>query len=162
MGGGALVVALLMTGPLVTFEWAAPQGANAPDVYEVEFTQEDAEPEILATAEPRIALTPSLGKAFEIRVRACQSLVCGDWSEASQALSLNRSADFSNDGVVGVPDYRRFGQLMASQAPEGDLNGDSVVGIPDFAEFAEHFNTCVGQVEIAGQELPAYVKCRRR
>jgi hypothetical protein len=160
MGSGALVVALLLTGPIVTFEWAVPDGAVAPDFYEVELAQEDMEPEVFATVEPSISLSPERGKGFELRVRACAAQGCSEWSDVSQPLSLNQSADFSGDGVVGVPDYKRFGQLMSSQGLEADLNGDTVVGVPDFAEFAEHFNACVGKVGIGGEDIPAYVKCR--
>lgn len=160
MGGGALVVALLLTGPIVTFEWQEPVGEVAPGHYEVEFTQQDVEPEILTTHEPSISLLPELGRSFDLRVRACLGTSCGMWSELSQKLSLNRTADFNADGVVGVPDYVKFAQLIGSQEPQADLNGDTVVGIPDFAEFAEHFAKCVGKIGMDGEELPAYVACR--
>lgn len=162
MGSGALVVALLLTGPVVTFEWTEPVDGVAPSYYEVEFTQQDAEPELLTTDTPSISLAPVLGADFELRVRGCTSLVCGAWSELSQPMSLNRSADFNGDGSVGVPDYGRFGRMVGEQDLEADLNGDTVVGIPDFGEFAEHYGSCVGRVDIGGQEIPAYASCRSR
>lgn len=162
MGGGALVVALLMTGPIVTFEWQEPVGGVAPDRYEVEFIQEHRDPEILMTDVPAISLSPELGRSFELRVRACQAQTCGSWSELSQPVSLNRSADFDEDGGVGIPDYSRFGALFGSHEIEADLDGDTVVGLPDFSEFSEHFGACVGKIDVGGEELPAYVPCQRQ
>jgi uncharacterized short protein YbdD (DUF466 family) len=162
MGSGALVVALLVAGPIVTFEWKEPVGATAPGHYEVEFTQEGMKPEVLTANDPSISLAPVIGRSFELRVRACLNASCGTWSKLSQALSINRSADFNGDGVVGVPDYQKFGRLMGTENSEADLNGDTMVGIPDFSEFAEHYSECIGKVDIAGEELPAYVACRAK
>lgn len=162
MGSAALVVALLLTGPIVTFEWTEPDAGVAPDYYEVELSQKDRDPELMTTPEPSISLAPELGRDFEVRVRACTGLVCGMWSELSQPISLNRTSDFNDDGIVGVPDYREFVRMIGDQGPEADLNGDTVVGIPDFSEFAEHFGTCVGNVAIGGEEVPAYAPCRRQ
>jgi hypothetical protein len=161
MGAGALVVALLLTGPDVGFEWEAPAGGTAPSYYEVELMQENEDPVILTTDVPAITLDPTLGKSFEVRVRACLGQTCGDWSELSLPISLNRSADFNGDGGVGGPDYFGFGAMMRTQNLDADLNGDTGVGYTDYVEFAEHFGTCIGAVDVRGEELPAYVPCKR-
>jgi hypothetical protein len=159
MNSAALVVALLLTGPVVTFEWAEPEGGIVPDYYEVEYIEERKEPELLTTREPAISLAPTLARAFEIRVRGCTDGVCGSWSELSQAMSLNRSADFTEDGVVGVPDYIRLGQAWGSRDPIADLDGDDVVGVLDYSEFSEHFGQCIGVVDLGGFDVPAYAPC---
>jgi hypothetical protein len=161
MGAGALVVALLLAGPDVGFEWEAPSEGAAPSYYEVELVQEGEDPLILTSDAPSIILDPALGKSFEVRVRACLSQTCGEWSELSQPISLNRTADFNGDGGVGAPDYLGFGAMMRSQNLDADLNGDTGVGLPDYIEFAEHFGTCIGSVDVRGEELPAYVPCQR-
>ena len=160
MGAGALVVALLLTGPNVEFEWNEPAGGVVPNHYEVELMEETADPVTLTTDVPTITLDPTLGKDFEVRVRACLGATCGQWSELSQPISLNRSADFDGNGGVGIGDYLRFGQMITTQDLAGDLNGDAGVGIPDYGEFAEHYGACVGSVNIQGEELPAYVPCK--
>ena len=159
MSSAALVVALLMTGPVVTFDWTEPEGGIAPEYYEVEYIEERAEPEVMTTFEPAISLAPTLGRAFEIRVRGCTGEICGSWSEVSQAISLNRSADLTGDGVVGILDYAGLGNAMRDQDLVADLDGDDVVGFLDLGEFNEHYGVCVGVVALGDYDVPAYVPC---
>lgn len=158
MGASALVVALLLAGPIITFEWMAPGSGPAPDRYEVEFSQGDEDPQVLVTNQPGVSLTPTLGDDFRIRVRACVQAACSEWSEPSTAMSLNRSADFDANGIVGVSDYSGFVRAFGTSGP-ADLDGDTVVGTPDYAEFAEHFGSCVGDADVDGATQPAYVDC---
>ena len=54
------------------------------------------------------------------------------------------NADFTADGVVGMPDMFLFIQYLGGEyGGPGDLNGDGVVGFPDFFQLQRDFGKCV-------------------
>jgi hypothetical protein len=155
----ALIAALafVVAQTSATIQWEPPI-VGAPHYYEVEVAESGRHGRTVVTTQPSVTLDFAAGQDFSVRVSACSGGICSAWSEASQVVSLNLSADLSGDSVVGVSDYRILMPQVGLYSSD-DLTGDGIIGITDFTLWRQKFGLCIGPVSVNGSSAQAYLSC---
>jgi hypothetical protein len=155
----ALIAALafVVAQTSATLQWEAPM-EGAPQHYEVEVAESGRDNRTLVTTQPSITLEFAAGQDFSVRVSACTGGTCSAWSDPSQVVSLNFSADLSGDSVVGISDYRILMPQIGLYGSD-DLSGDGIIGITDFTLWRQKFGLCIGPVSVNGSSAQAYLSC---